>query len=570
MSFRRAPHLQRRNGIFHFRMRVPDDLRETIGAREIKRSLGTYSSSTARLIALRCSASILKSFEMMRHQSASKETARKIIASVFAELAAVADDGYSAASGDPNEITMQRAGAEDELRGLTRQLSTQQFDVGIELWARRNLHERGVDFDGLGRPQQLDLISGMVRARAEQQRLFLFRLEDRLSPYCPADPILQDAPSPIALPAISVRGKATASLGELVDTYLEVKQTEWAKKTFDTIKPKVSLLVEALGSERSITAIRASDIRDYRDALLKMRNEAASRSSIPFAKRLTENTSKQVSPRTAQLHFEAAKAFFNWAAQEAYIEQSPVGTILIKVPKAIERPRRPFTRDELHTLFRAPVFTGRRSRRDRLAAGTVVVHDAYFWIPILAYYTGMRAGELVQLHLADIKLDETHPYINVSLEGSGKSGTSTYKQVKSVSGVRKVPLHPDLVALGFPEFVRSRRKAHASKIRLFFEVPFGRNGEPSAVFSKWFRKLTNSVGLTDKATVFHSFRHGVQDAFKNAGTQQFITDKIFGHADGSTSGGYGNGVSLEVMFNAMKNAKFEVSVSELIKPKTGA
>ncbi len=48
-----ATYLTRRNGRYHFRMRVPQDLLSVIHTREIHRSLGTTDGRTANALATR-------------------------------------------------------------------------------------------------------------------------------------------------------------------------------------------------------------------------------------------------------------------------------------------------------------------------------------------------------------------------------------------------------------------------------------------------------------------------------------------------------------------------------------
>ena len=60
-------------------------------------------------------------------------------------------------------------------------------------------------------------------------------------------------------------------------------------------------------------------------------------------------------------------------------------------------------------------------------------------------------------------------------------------------------------------------------------------------WSKWFgRYLRDEGGVTDKAKVFHSFRHTVKDALRRGGADHEIREDLIGHAQASTvSGGYG-------------------------------
>jgi hypothetical protein len=73
----------------------------------------------------------------------------------------------------------------------------------------------------------------------------------------------------------------------------------------------------------------------------------------------------------------------------------------------------------------------------------------------------------------------------------------------------------------------------------------------------------DEIGLTDKNLVYHSLRHNAEDAFRDALIPQYVIDRIIGHTDGSTSAGYGNGVSLEVAYEAVKAMKFKLYLPKL-------
>jgi integrase len=194
--------------------------------------------------------------------------------------------------------------------------------------------------------------------------------------------------------------------------------------------------------------------------------------------------------------------------------------------------------------------------------GDLIICDAYFWIPIIGFLSGARLGEIVQLHLDDVKLDAPIPYFDITDAESGEVGSGEEKHVKSAAGVRSVLLHPDLMELGFAEFVRKRRADRRASKRLFFEIAYGADGQASTVFSKWFARLLDGVGLTDPALVFHSFRHNAEDAFRDAKEPQYVIDRVIGHADGAVSAQYGQGVSLEVAAGAVAAMKLPLKLAD--------
>ncbi len=68
--------------------------------------------------------------------------------------------------------------------------------------------------------------------------------------------------------------------------------------------------------------------------------------------------------------------------------------------------REAYTVEQGRALFQLPIWTGCRSRIDRLSKGTVIWHDAGYWLLLIAWYTGMRRQEISQLRLDDVRLDE--------------------------------------------------------------------------------------------------------------------------------------------------------------------
>ena len=62
------------------------------------------------------------------------------------------------------------------------------------------------------------------------------------------------------------------------------------------------------------------------------------------------------------------------------------------------------------------------------------------------------------------------------------------------------------------------------------------SGRPSAFFNDYFV----AIGMKeDKSVNFHSFRHGIADAFRNAGYLDEQFAMLLGHTKATTSGRYG-------------------------------
>jgi integrase len=72
----------------------------------------------------------------------------------------------------------------------------------------------------------------------------------------------------------------------------------------------------------------------------------------------------------------------------------------------------------------------------------------------------------------------------------------------------------------------------------------------------------DSVGITDKKLVFHSFRHTFTDALRAAKVTEPIAKSLIGHSDGTVTGQYGSGYQVDVLFEELKRVNFPGLVLE--------
>lgn len=569
MSGSHVPHLQRRNGIYHLRVRVPDDLKLRVGMLEVTRSLRTYRPSRARLLAAIYVPQLMEAFRMLRASEFSRDDARAFVLACFNDFQAEAEEGFVPSSSEPDmEILEQEEMAKERIRELDGCVRRRQFGGAIAVSACQAAAATGLIVTSLPRSRQLDVFEGVARALIEQQRLFLTRLADRLVPHAVVDPLFApevncSGARPLLPPEPEAAG---VRLGDAVAAYLRSGRKKWTDKTYAGRLRQMAYVEEHFGSDRPIAQISSHDVRSYRDAVRRLRSNHRKGVGQSFAEKQTGNEAHRIQPKTAALIFETAKAFFRWATvDEGYLATNPAENVRVEAPKKgkVKKSRRPFSGEELTQLFSAPLFQGCKSVRRRFESGSTLVRDDYYWIPILGFYTGARLGEIVQLHLDDIHLTGAIPFLSITDDNSGAAGTHDAKHVKSAAGIRKVPLHPDVIALGFEEFVTSRRKGQRPSKRLFHRIAYGADGQASTVFSKWFARFLDKIGLSDPALVFHSFRHNAEDAFRNANQQQYVIDRIIGHADGATSACYGDGIDLETAYSAVGAMRLKVRLPKI-------
>jgi integrase len=193
-----------------------------------------------------------------------------------------------------------------------------------------------------------------------------------------------------------------------------------------------------------------------------------------------------------------------------------------------EPEREPWDIGELRTLFSSAIYT----KLARPAGGR---GEAAYWLPLLGLYTGARQGELAPLTVASVAKDEATGVSTIAIVEDEARGV----RLKTASSRRIVPIHPELHRLGFLQLVEACRQDRGSGAALFPLLKPGPRGGYAEGWSKWFGRYIRNIGISNKARVFHSFRHSFKDALRAAGVGEDVNDAITGHSGGGVGRSYG-------------------------------
>jgi integrase len=193
-----------------------------------------------------------------------------------------------------------------------------------------------------------------------------------------------------------------------------------------------------------------------------------------------------------------------------------------------EPQREPWEVSELQLLFSSPIFTG--GARPNGGRG-----EAAYWLPLLALYTGARQGELAPLIVGDVTKDDASGITIITIREDEERG----KRLKTASSRRVVPVHPELVKLGFVDLVERRCADSGNSAPLFPLLRPGPRGGYAEGWSKWFGRYIRNIGISNSARVFHSFRHSFKDALRGAGVGEDLNDALTGHTGGGVGRTYG-------------------------------
>jgi integrase len=190
--------------------------------------------------------------------------------------------------------------------------------------------------------------------------------------------------------------------------------------------------------------------------------------------------------------------------------------------------RGPFDARGLQAIFNAALFT----ENDIPEGGKGL---AAIWLPLLALFAGGRQSEFAGLRASDVREDPETGVTLLWIAPDKKVG----RRLKTATSERVVPVHSQLIALGFLDFVADRRRED-EYAWLFPAIAPDQGRGPIRAWSKWWGfYLRTHIGIKDRDMVFHSFRHGFTDRARAAKVEAEVRKAIMGHSDGSVSGGYG-------------------------------
>ncbi len=304
----------------------------------------------------------------------------------------------------------------------------------------------------------------------------------------------------------------TLRLSDAIEQFIAEKSSDgsWSGKTKDEIQAALDLITEILGNQ-SISELTRENALSVRETLTKL---PINRSKDPlYRDKSVAQILKMRKPEqclsTASVNkcITRASALWEWALQFNYVNSNIFKNMQLKTGKATRDLRERFTSDQVKLLL---------ANLDHSA------EDRY-WITYIAAYSGMRLNEICQLDTKDIVCKDNVYSFSINADGNNK-------KLKTLSSKRLVPIHDQLVYLGFLKYVESRKNS----TKLFPDLKFTKNGFGDAI-SKWFGRYRQKLGFAKDGPDFHSFRHTVADSLKQLRVDQTIIEDILGHSGNNRS-----------------------------------
>lgn len=385
------------------------------------------------------------------------------------------------------------------------------------------------------------ILSAMVeRALYPAYRDACLEAEAALEPPRPAFAEHPSKPAPAeALAPIPASGP---SLGELIETAIADLKADgrWDDKLCRQARSTVAVFELLIGGKR-FAELTQEDLATFRRKLrlLPKRYDMTSPKSREIVLAAAEGRPTGLPPEeiglaapTINRHVTALRVMHRWAAVSGLA--TPTWSfenlhISGSKTKRDRNQRPPTSLEDLKKLFALPIFTGCQRHlggtgqvvlRARFTPGPAIIHDAFYWVPLLIYYTGARREEICKLRPDDFRDLDGIAFIQIDDTETGR--------VKNHSSVRAIPLHRELIRLGLLDFVEACRRR--SQDVLFPELrPTNKVQKFGDVFYKRAWVNIRAKGRLSPHADIHGTRHRFSTALKDQLVQSEYRGDLLGH-----------------------------------------
>ncbi|MEZ9107906.1 site-specific integrase [Vibrio cyclitrophicus] len=248
---------------------------------------------------------------------------------------------------------------------------------------------------------------------------------------------------------------------------------------------------------------------------------------------------------------------YEWASKHTELSKNPFESLATGIEKNASKSDKerklPFAIIELNEVFSHDVFVLGKLGLSKAQIGRF---DHQYWVPLICLFSSMRPNECCQLLIQNVEVIEGVLCFVLNITNNNQS-------LKNRSAKRVIPVHKQLLALGFEDYLKSLD----GDGQLFPELTFTKSSKFYGKVETWFRRhFSEKMDLSDKSQSFYSFRHTFIDFYAKNGGIEPIHRQLVGHLNGDvTNDTYGVKFGVEALKEEIDKVSYGDALNQ-VKP----
>jgi integrase len=260
--------------------------------------------------------------------------------------------------------------------------------------------------------------------------------------------------------------------------------------------------------------------------------------------------------------------FFRWAIDNGHYtasDKSPCDNLFIsgksKLAKQTER-KEPFSDDDIKKLFGVVVVVvdiDKKQVEKKVSYEQRMFAPDHYWIPLVCLFSGARREEIGDLLTANVQTVDGVPCFQI-------------EKGKTAAARRVVPIHSQLIELGFLEYASARKAA--GDIQLFPHRAKGAGGRSKEAGRMFAKREREDCQITSTRKTIHSLRHSFITRLAQIKADPNHSFQITGHADENSktvhAAVYTHGMGLRALAETVELLKYPMTFKRLADPTFNA
>ena len=372
------------------------------------------------------------------------------------------------------------------------------------------------------------------------------------------------------------------TFGELIKAYLSEKLAEYeangiSQKRAEKVNGMLGTIMEIVGAETLVRQIDDDVVQRVRRTLAEVptnRSKVFKNHTLSEAIQRAKITKAScLGPLSQQQYIAELKGLMAFAARKKYVSLNPAEGLkpLVKDTVPLGKKRLPWRDDQLRGFFEGKFY--RQCATDEPETYSKKDRAWRYWLPLLMLFSGARPNELCQLHVSDVKETSAGTwFLDITEDIDEDEDEDKPKSLKTETSKRRIPIHAQLIALGFLRFVEERRKTVTQRgQRLFYECKPNKHGNFAWYPARRFREkfIPQEIQLEARQT-FYSLRHNFRDALRRCKAPSDVLLAVAGWSQGgaNVSDYYGDAGNPDLTVDWVNAVKYPGLDLNFLMPQT--